>query len=318
MSTKDRQSNCTFDDGIFASIRQTITNFLQCCGLQYMPITINKVLYAEYCQEAINRGFPTLDGNYSIHPYMGIGVAMSSITYGHLTNHATKMWICLFTAVGICIDDTLNRGQKMDHVYLFNERFANCQPQGDPVLNAWDVLLREAPRHYPTLVLNLITTSALDFVSGLLLEHETKNMQISKEAPLYPEYSRLLSGLAHGFRFFVFPSNLPLQEYIQCMPDLMFFLNDTNDILSYYKEEIEGDTTNYLSLIAASRGLTKQDALYEVIVKTMQAHHNVLECLKPHSGAYDAYASCCHGYIKFHTALRRYKLKDIMYERSSM
>ncbi|KAG2039920.1 terpenoid synthase [Suillus americanus] len=290
----------------------------QCCGLQYTAVTIDQTLYTECCQEAINRGFPMSGGDYSIRPYMSVGVAMSSIAYGHLAGRATKMWICLFTAVGMCIDDALNRGQNMDHVYHFNERFSNCQEQGDPVLNAWDVLLREVPHHYSPLVSNLITTSALDFVSGLLLEYETKDMEVSKEAPLYPEYSRLLSGLAHGFGFFVFPSTLPLREYIQCMPDLMFFLNHANDILSYYKEEIEGDTTNYLSLMAASRGLTKQDALYEVISKTVQAHHNVLKCLEPYSEAYEAYAKCCHGYINFHTALRRYKLKDIMYERSSL
>ncbi|KAG1804669.1 isoprenoid synthase domain-containing protein [Suillus subaureus] len=318
MPTKDNLPTCTVDNDVIANIRQTIVKFLQRCGLQYTPVMIDQTLHTKCCQEAINRGFPMSDGDYSIRPYMHIGVAMSTIAYGHLTDCTTKMWICLFTAVGICIDDTLNRGQKMDDVYRFNERFSNCQAQGDPVLNAWDVLLREAPRHYSPLVSNLIITSALDFVSGLLLEYETKDMGVSKEAPLYPEYSRLLSGLAHGFGFFVFPSTVPLQEYIQCMPDLMFFLNHTNDIISYYKEEIEGDTTNYLSLVAASRGSTKQDALYEVISKTVQAHHNILKCLEPHPEAYEAYAKCCHGYINFHTALRRYKLKDILSEGSSL
>lgn len=318
MATEDSPPTCSVDSNVIASIRQTIAKFIQRCGLQYTPVVIDQALYTECCQEAINRGFPMSGGDYSIRSYMGTGVAMSSIAYGHLADHATRMWICLFTAVGTCIDDTLNRGQNMDHLYHFNERFLNCQTQGDPVLNAWDILLREAPHHYSPLVSNLITTSALDFISGLLLEYETKDMEVSKEAPSYPEYSRLLSGLAHGFGFFVFPSTLPLREYIQCMPDLMFFLNHANDILSYYKEEIEGDTTNYLSLLAASRGFTKQDALDEVISKTVQAHNNILKCLEQHSEAYEAYASSCHGYIKFHAALRRYKLKDIMYERSSL
>lgn len=87
---------------------------------------------------------------------------------------------------------------------------------------------------------------------------------------------------------------------------------------SDYKEEIEGDTTNYVSLVAASRGFTKQDAVCEIISKTVQAHHNVLKCLEQHSEAYEAYVNSCHGYIKVHAALRRYKLEDIMYERPSL
>lgn len=80
---------------------------------------------------------------------------------------------------------------------------------------------------------------------------------------------------------------------------------------------MEGDNANYLSLMAASRSSIKQDALRELIEKTVQAHHNILECLRPGSEAYDAYVSFFEGYVKFHVALKRYKLKDIMAEMSS-
>lgn len=196
MPTEDSPPTCSVDSNVIASIRQTIAKFIQRCGLQYTLVVIDQALYTECCQEAINRGFPMSGGDYSIRSYMGTGVAMSSIAYGHLADHATGMWICLFTAVGICIDDTLNRGQKMDHLYHFNE-------------------------------------------------YETKDMEVSKEAPSYPEYSRLLSGLAHGFGFFVFPSMLPLREYIQCMPDLIFFSSHAIDILSYYKEKVIQQTTSH-------------------------------------------------------------------------
>jgi hypothetical protein len=87
--------------------------------------------------------------------------------------------------------------------------------------------------------------------------------------------------------------------------------------LSYYKEEIEGDSANYLSLMAASRALTKQDALNELIEKTVQAHDNVLKFLKPRPEAYSAYIAFFDGYIKFHATLRRYKLEEVMSERWS-
>jgi hypothetical protein len=87
--------------------------------------------------------------------------------------------------------------------------------------------------------------------------------------------------------------------------------------LSYYKEEIEGDSANYLSLIAASRALTKQVALRELIEKTVQAHHNVLEFLRPRPEAYDAYVAFLDGYVKFHASLKRYKLEEVMSKWSS-
>ncbi|KAG2072100.1 hypothetical protein BDR04DRAFT_1153852 [Suillus decipiens] len=74
---------------------------------------------------------------------------------------------------------------------------------------------------------------------------------------------RLLSGVQTAYSLFIFPSTLPPLQYIQCMPDIALVINYTNDILSYYKEEIEGNATNYLSRVAASRALTKQDALRE-------------------------------------------------------
>jgi hypothetical protein len=84
-----------------------------------------------------------------------------------------------------------------------------------------------------------------------------------------------------------------------------------SDILSFYKEEIAGDVANYVSHVAASHAITKLDALHEVIDETVQAHHNILESLKAHSDAYDAYVSFFKGYIMFHGA-PRYKLEEIM------
>ncbi|KAG2124812.1 isoprenoid synthase domain-containing protein, partial [Suillus clintonianus] len=294
-------------------IRQSIAEFLQRCGLQYKNVSIDEAWYSECCQEAINRGY-LMD---LILPHMAAGVAIMSNTYNHLPDHATKMWMCLFTSVLTYIDDMMDRADDLGDVYRFNERFVNCQPQGHPALNALDGLLREAPCYYSSPVSNLIVASSLNFMSSILLDNETKDMLISPQAPSYPWYCRLLSGLADAYGLCIFPSTLPLREYVQCMPDVTIVINHTNDILSYYKEVIKGNTTNYLSLMAASRALTKEDALRELIEKTVQAHHNVLELLRPCAEAYDAYVSFFDGYVKFHATVKRYKLEEIMSERLS-
>ncbi|KAG1883952.1 isoprenoid synthase domain-containing protein [Suillus subluteus] len=301
-----------------ARIRQSIANFLQRCGLSYANIAntaIDKALYSECYQEAINRGFP-MDGKYSLRPYMAIGVAMFN-TYTYLPDRATKMWICLYTVLVACTDDMVDKGEGLVHLYSFYERFASNQSQGDPVLNVFDALLRDVVCHYSPPVSNLIITSTFDFISSILLDNETKDMQISTEAQSYPYYMRMLSGISIAYSLFIFPSMLPLREYIQCMPDLAVVINYTNDILSYYKEEIDGETTNYLSRVAASRALTKQDVLHEIIEKTVQAHHNILNCLRPHAEACDAYVGFFSGHFKFYATLKRYKMDEIMAEMSS-
>ncbi|KAG2362240.1 hypothetical protein BDR07DRAFT_1485034 [Suillus spraguei] len=305
-------STSTLDANVLKSIRQSVAGFLQRCGLQYKNVTLDEAWHSECCKEAINRGYP-MD---FILPYMAVGVAIMSNAYGHLPDHATKMWICLFTAVATCIDD-MTKAEDLMNVYLFNERFMNCESQEHPVLNALDGLLREVPCHYHAPVSNLIITSALNFVSSILLDNQTHDMPISPQAPSYSEYSRLLSGLADTYGFCIFPSTLPLREFVQCMPDLTIVINHTNDILSYYKEEIEGDSANYLTLIAASHGLTKQEALRELIDKTVRAYHNVLEFLRPRPEAYNAYVAFFDGYVKFHATLKRYKLEEVMSDRLS-
>jgi len=302
-----------------ASIRQVIANFLRRCDLPYANvanITIDEVLYSECYQEAINRGIP-MDGKYSLRPYMAVGVAMFN-TYTYLPDRATKMWICLITILVTCIDDVMNKGEDLVHVHSFYERFASNQPQGNPVLHAVDMLLRDIVCHYSSPVSNMIVTSVFDFISSIMLDNETMDMQISAGAKSYPDYMRILSGVPTAYSLFIFPSTLPLREYVQCMPNLALVINHTNDILSYYKEEIEGDTTNYLSLVAASRALTKQDALHVIIEKTVQAHHNILECLRPHTEAFNAYVNFFVGYVKFHASLKRYKMDEIMAEMSSL
>jgi len=84
-----------------------------------------------------------------------------------------------------------------------------------------------------------------------------------------------------------------------------------SDILSFYKEETQGETATYVSRLAVTRGITKLNVLHETIDKTVQAHHNILQSLKVHADAYDAYVSFFHGYIEFYAA-PRYKLQELM------
>jgi hypothetical protein len=83
--------------------------------------------------------------------------------------------------------------------------------------------------------------------------------------------------------------------------------------MSFYKEETQGDTTNYVSRMAASRSVSKVDVLPEIIDEAVQAHHNTLESLGAHTDAHDAYVSFFRGQVNFYRTAR-YKLEEIMSE----
>ncbi len=61
---------------------------------------------------------------------------------------------------------------------------------------------------------------------------------------------------------FVFPAELPYNIYIQALPLLHNFINFTNDITSFYKEECQGETHNLVSFLAEAHGEPKSKALF--------------------------------------------------------
>ncbi|KAF7343863.1 Terpenoid synthase [Mycena sanguinolenta] len=67
-----------------------------------------------------------------------------------------------------------------------------------------------------------------------------------------PPYLRLKSGVAEAYAAGIFKAtesqSLPLQKYIKAIPDLAFYINVINDILSFHKEEIAGETYNLIHL----------------------------------------------------------------------
>lgn len=82
-------------------------------------------------------------------------------------------------ACGIFVDEVDNHfPEEMSNVYLFNTRFIRKEPQGNGILDAFADVIRRASDLYPPIASHLITTSALNFVTANLLEHETGCMKV--------------------------------------------------------------------------------------------------------------------------------------------
>ncbi|KAH7912526.1 terpenoid synthase [Hygrophoropsis aurantiaca] len=292
------------------SARDAILSFLQGCAIPYIPATVDENFYQECYNECVRRKYP-VEGKYSVRTYLRQGVAIAFTSYSHLPE-AVMVEIALYTACAIYMDDMAGRGGDMEAAYLFNERFVQKRNHGDKNLDAFADSLSKLSQYASRVVYNIIVTSTLNGVTALLVECETQNMLLSRESQNYSNYYRVMSGFSEAYGYLAFPKEIPLVNYIQAMPDLMIFINNTNDILSFYKEEVGGEAVNHVSILAACQGISKIDALRQLVDATVEAHNKILRILEPRSAAYNAYIKFSRGFVDFHIAAEdRYKLDEL-------
>ncbi|KAJ6571451.1 terpenoid synthase [Mycena capillaripes] len=75
-----------------------------------------------------------------------------------------------------------------------------------------------------------------------------------------PHYLRSKSGIAEAYAAAIFKATkdqyLPLTKFIKVLPDLTFYIEVINDLLSFHKEEIDGETYNLIHLRTRSLALS--------------------------------------------------------------
>lgn len=155
--------------------RHNIKEFLRWCNIPYPPIIPNIDLLEACYKDALRRGC-SLEEERSVYPFIPGGVAMAATAYAHLEDMPTQIYIAMYTAFLIYLDDVFQHD--VAEVSSFNQRFITNQPQGDPVLDAFAYLLLEMPERYGTLLSNMMITSTMKLVTALVLEKETSDMRV--------------------------------------------------------------------------------------------------------------------------------------------
>lgn len=89
----------------------------------------------------------------------------------------------------------------------------------------------------------------------------------------------------------------------------MFFV--FSDVLSFYKEERIGETTNQVSTLAARTKRSKLDTYSELTETTIGLYKQIVKILEGSPEACDAFKKYTGGYVRFHTSIPRYHLEDL-------
>lgn len=91
----------------------------------------------------------------------------------------------------------------------------------------------------------------------------------------------------------------------------MYNFGDFSDLLSFYKEESDGETVNRPSFLATLHGSTKIEAVYELMEESITAYKRAVQMLSSDKQALQAFQNFSRGFISFHTALPRYRLDEL-------
>ncbi|KAI0670974.1 terpenoid synthase [Trametes maxima] len=237
------------------------------------------------------------------------GIAESA--YSHIP-YEHQLVVALYTAYMVYVDDLGNRD--LDALGQFGRRFVARQGVVDPVLERLVEFLQDVYAHYPPLSADTITVSTLDSVVGMYIEFTAKDMAIVPGAARYPAYLRQKTGIGPAYVLFNFVKGWrdPRDNFhLQLIPEIEHFTDAINDILSFYKESLEGETDNYIHLRAAAEQKDPLTVLRELSEETLQSIYNV-EALTSSDPQLNAICrSYLMGYIEFHFRAERYRLEDL-------
>lgn len=226
-------------------IRDAITELLSGCNIPYSRTPYDQDLHDLCIKECNLKGYPVdskIHGRASILKQLILGVIITSNAYSHLSR-TLQVYVALYGGFTIWIDDTFERD--VMGVDSFVERFVTRKKQANAGLEGFDRFLREARDYFPGHQADVVITTSLYYVSSIILEFETRGMQVSllngwidfrvsltfmisqvsPHATNYPSYLRTMSGDCDGYGMLIFPPEIPVKSYASVMPDMGVVIN---------------------------------------------------------------------------------------------
>lgn len=279
---------------------------------------LHKVKFVDYerCQDIELRRrvaeiTDTWDFGESMHPHINTALVLAESAYDHLTDLNAKVIITIVTALLISTDDSnALDGLGFDQ---FHRRHLDCTLHADKSrMGLLANVLSQMVECFPNFGAGTILVSVLQIVNGRKLESIARETTLHQKALPFVEYRRMVTGGPEAYAFMIwekarFPT---VDSYIQAIPDACKVVNHFNDILSFYKEELANELSNYIHDHVIVTGIAPSDTLRNVIDESVSASERVRAILGE-GDARDAWDAFVRGYIKFHIDDPRYRLRQL-------
>ena len=160
------------------AIRKVVEALHLKLGVPYSVTPHDQRFHDLCCQRAIERGYPmgTDPSVPSLRPFIPSGVIMAATAYAHLENEATRVFIALYTAFLVFVDDAYENDNAA--VRVFTERFVRGEKQAEPLLDGMARVLQEISDHFEPVAAGIVLTGTLNFISSLTLDFQTQGMEV--------------------------------------------------------------------------------------------------------------------------------------------
>ncbi|KAJ6449859.1 hypothetical protein C8R45DRAFT_849405 [Mycena sanguinolenta] len=179
-------------------------------------------------------------------------------------------------------------------------RFYAGQLHLHPVLDWYAAFMLRLYDHYEPYVADAMIMSSCTFINGSCLEVRalSKRVATKSEAKLWPYYVRSLSGISGFYSFACFPKkdHPDVVDYVQAIPEILIFTNFPNDVLSFYKEEMDGELHNYCQMKSRVSGNHPIKILQDVAEETVAVAKRAALILQDAPAALKAFKEYEQGY----------------------
>ncbi|KZT73389.1 terpenoid synthase [Daedalea quercina L-15889] len=288
--------------------RDAVNKFLERMSLT-VPERLPRNADLESRVKAVAQTWPFGD---RIRDHIITGTVLAQTSYSHLNIEAQAM-VALYTSLMTYIDDpgVFHATGARDFPQMMCNGAFHCD-QGP--LGQLASTLTDMGRHFPSFGTNMILSGTMRWFCGEMVCNTAEPSFLIPQSKAFVDYCRYMSGASEAFAAFIWDKANFLDEssYIHVFPDVRIYLDHGNDILSFYKEELERDTSSYIYARSRIMNKTPCETLFELIDEVVAAVERIREHLGecPMRDAWNVFET---GYTLFHIGSPRYRLKEVIF-----
>ncbi|KAM5539460.1 hypothetical protein V8D89_006912 [Ganoderma adspersum] len=239
-----------------------------------------------------------------------VAADLAGTIYTH-TSPEHQQYIALYTACVVYADDLGSR--HVQALAQFSRRVVTGEKQLSPALEVLADLLKQAYNLWPEVGADAIISGTMMAITSMYLECTTGHMTVTPQATWWPNYFRDRTGLPSQYAHFNFMKSWRStpESYMQLLPYLEFFFNGSNDVLSFYKEQLLGEMANYVHIRATTDEMTPVNTLRLLASETLDCEEKIRLLIGEDRELMTIWRSFEQGTLTYHMKTPRYRLADL-------
>ncbi|KAF8634534.1 hypothetical protein AX15_000833 [Amanita polypyramis BW_CC] len=244
----------------------------------------------------------------AVEAHLAVGVYSTVGFYPHVKDMVIRTFMTAYTALISLIDDYF--ADKPGPINEFNSRFVRGKAQDHPLLEAFARLLHEFHKYWNPIMADMLQCYSLAFITALAIEYRLQCATILNGSQL-ARVVRNMSGISGLYSLWMFPTNASPDMFLSALPPMIRIFNHGNDVLSFYKEELAGETSNYISICARVNRTNKLDELKKTVDETVDAYQQVEKLARTFPNVHGTYMLGWAGHLRFYLSLTRYRISEL-------